>query len=80
MRLLKLQFRRVLAGMMRSSGVDIVRQAVEQGRLARTVPPEMTTLQRTRPMILRTSAPSCEIEPKRTSCSRVSLSFLNYES
>ena len=29
------------------------------------VPPEMTTLQRTRPMIFRISAPSGEIEPKR---------------
>ncbi|MCY1242964.1 hypothetical protein D9M72_559650 [compost metagenome] len=34
-------------------------------------------LQRTRPMICRRTAPSAVTEPKRTSCSSVSLSFLN---
>ena len=42
------------------------------------VPPEMMTLQRTRPMTLRISAPAGEMAPNRTSWSSVSLSFLNF--
>src|SRR6478736_8461965 len=39
--------------------------------------PDISTLQRTRPMICRISAPSGEIAPNLTNWSRVSLSFLN---
>ena len=45
--------------------------------LPEPVPPEISTLQRTRPMICRISAPSGVIEPNLTSWSSVSLSFLN---
>src|SRR6202023_2971392 len=45
--------------------------------LPEPVPPEISTLQRTRPMICRISAPSGEIAPNLTSWSSVSLSFLN---
>ena len=41
------------------------------------VPPEMRTLARQRPITLRISAPSGEIDPYLTNCSSVSLSFLN---
>ena len=41
------------------------------------VPPEISVLTRQRPMILRISAPSGVIVPNLTSCSSVSLSFLN---
>ena len=45
--------------------------------LPEPVPPEISTLARTRPRMRRTSAPSGEIELYLTSCCSVSLSFLN---
>src|SRR5215472_8312502 len=45
--------------------------------LPEPVPPEISTLQRQRPMICRISAPSGVIAPNLTNWSRVSLSFLN---
>ena len=45
--------------------------------LPEPVPPEISTLQRQRPMICRISAPSGVIAPNLTSWSSVSLSFLN---
>ena len=50
--LLKLKLRRVLARDNSFVGFNIVRQAVEQGRLARASAARDLTLQRTRPMIL----------------------------
>src|SRR6185437_7838939 len=46
--------------------------------LPEPVPPEISTLARTRPRMRSTSAPSGEIELYLTSCWRVSLSFLNF--
>ncbi len=77
MRLLQLQFGRVLAGDDALFLVDVVRQAVEERRLAGARTAGDDDVAATRPMILRTSAPAGEMAPNLTSWSSVSLSFLN---
>src|ERR1700722_19846268 len=59
-----------------SSSMKRVRQ-LSSVVLPEPVPPEISVFTRQRPMILRISAPSGEIEPNLVSCSSVSLSFLN---
>jgi hypothetical protein len=71
-RLLQLKLGGVLAGDDALVVVDVAGEAVEQRGLARA-----SVLTRQRPITLRISPPSGVIVPKRTSCSRVSLSRLN---
>jgi len=64
MRLLQLQFGCIFAGDHPLVMIDIIGHAVEKSGFAGARPPEIRTLQRTRPMILRISPPSGEMAPK----------------
>jgi hypothetical protein len=67
MRLLELQFGGVFAGDDAFVLVDVPVRQLSRVVLPEPVPPEMTTLQRTRPIICSILAPSGEIEPNLTS-------------
>jgi hypothetical protein len=74
-RLLQLQFDRVLTGHDALVVVDIAGQTIEQRRLAESMLPEISTFTRQRPVTLRISALSGEIDPLPPNspiCSRAS--------